>query len=211
MAPEDFVDLELQHQEKHFRVQRSATLTDKVMRRSALTGMTRPADPSVLTVDPLSCRPKWKWPEEEATSVPEFWRTRMNDLPQRSWNVVPFRALVYAFVMDADARKIFGRLGLTWLKTEVPYGAFSILRIFAPFLLSLHPVSLGKKNQVFFVSDGHCRCAMANLRPSAEHFRALKEILLASDTNRLVAELTFAPMADIGRQMQTTSDNIYWD
>ena len=105
-----------------------------------------------------------------------------------------------------------GRLGLTWLKTEVPYGAFSILRIFAPFLLSLHPVSLGKKNQVFFVSDGHCRCAMANLRhPSAEHFRALKEILLASDTNRLVAELTFAPMADIGRQMQTTSDNIYWD
>ena len=45
---------------------------------------------------------------------------------------------------------------------------------------------------------------MANLRPSAEHFRALKEILLASDTNRLVAELTFAAMADIGRQHQTT-------
>lgn len=120
MAPEDFVDLELQHQEKHFRVQRSATLSDKVMRRSALPGMTRPTDPSVLTVDPLSCRPKWKWPEEHATSVPEFWRTRMNDVPQRTWNVVPFRALVYAFVMDADARKIFGTLGLTWLKTEIP-------------------------------------------------------------------------------------------
>lgn len=145
----DFVDLELQHQEKHFRVQRSATLTDKVMRRSALTGMTRSSDPSVLTVDPLSCRPKWKWPEEQATSVPEFWRTRMNDLPQRHWNVVPFRALVYAFVMDADARKIFG--------------------------------------------------------PSADHFQALKEILLASDTNRLVAELTFVRINDLAAP-QTASD-----
>lgn len=73
----------------------------------------------------------------------------MNDLPQRSWNVVPFRALVYAFVMDADARKIFG--------------------------------------------------------PSAEHFRALKEILLASDTNRLVAELTFVRINDLAAP-QTASD-----
>ena len=108
---QDFVDLELHHHDKHFRVQRSATLSN-VMRRSALPGIGgRPADPSVLTVDPMSCRPKWKWPEEHATSVPEFWRTRVTDVPQRSWNVVPFRALVYAFVMDADARKIFGNLG----------------------------------------------------------------------------------------------------
>ena len=189
VAPEDFVDLELQHQEKHFRVQRSATLTDKVMRRSALTGMTRSSDPSVLTVDPLSCRPKWKWPEEQATSVPEFWRTRMNDLPQRHWNVVPFRALVYAFVMDADARKIFGRLGLGSKPRHLHH--------FADFFTIFH--------HCFFLCINR---SDSNPRPSADHFQALKEILLASDTNRLVAELTFAPMADIGRQMQTTSDSI---
>ena len=39
------------------------------------------------------------------------------------------------------------------------------------------------------------RCAFRHFGPprnSASHFKAVKEILLASDTNRLVAELTFA-------------------
>ena len=57
------MDLELEHKDQRFRVQRSATMTEKVisMRRSGLTG---PRDPSVPTVDPMTCRPKWKWPEE---------------------------------------------------------------------------------------------------------------------------------------------------
>ena len=57
------MDLELEHKDQRFRVQRSATVTEKVisMRRSALTG---PRDPSMPTVDPINCRPKWKWPEE---------------------------------------------------------------------------------------------------------------------------------------------------
>ena len=43
--------------------------------------------------------------------MPDFWRGRVGtDAPVRAWNVVPFRALVYAFVMDADSRKIFGTL-----------------------------------------------------------------------------------------------------
>lgn len=141
----DFVDLELEHKDQRFRVQRSATLTEKV-RRSALTG---PRGPSVPTVDPMTCRPKWKWPEE-TTSVPEFLRGRiLADAPIRHWNVVPFRALVYAFVMDVDSRKIFGT--------------------------------------------------------SASHFQALKEILLASDTNRLVAELTFVRINDLAAP-QTARD-----
>jgi len=144
----DFVDLELEHKDQRFRVQRSATVTEKVisMRRSALTG---PRDPSMPTVDPINCRPKWKWPEEH-TSVPDFWRGRVGtDAPVRAWNVVPFRALVYAFVMDADSRKIFGN--------------------------------------------------------SASHFKAVKEILLASDTNRLVAELTFVRINDLAAP-QTARD-----
>lgn len=62
-STQDFVDLELEHKDQRFRVQRSATVTEKVisMRRSALTG---PRDPSMPTVDPINCRPKWKWPEE---------------------------------------------------------------------------------------------------------------------------------------------------
>jgi len=71
------------------------------------------------------------------------------DAPVRAWNVVPFRALVYAFVMDADSRKIFGN--------------------------------------------------------SASHFKAVKEILLASDTNRLVAELTFVRINDLAAP-QTARD-----
>ena len=47
----------------------------------------------------------------QETIVPEFWRGRITtDAPARTWNVVPFRALVYAFVMDTDLRKIFGTL-----------------------------------------------------------------------------------------------------
>ena len=34
-------------------------------------------------------------------------------------------------------------------------------------------------------------------RSKASNFRALKEILLAGDANRLVAELTFVPRADV--------------
>lgn len=61
--------------------------------------------------DLKSLKPQWKWPDD-ANEV-GFWRSRTPaENPARQWNVVPFRALVLAFVLDADARKIFGSLAL---------------------------------------------------------------------------------------------------
>ncbi|CAK9046276.1 Sodium channel protein type 8 subunit alpha (Sodium channel protein type VIII subunit alpha) (Voltage-gated sodium channel subunit alpha Nav1.6) [Durusdinium trenchii] len=143
----DFVDLELEHRDTKARVARVARTSNTATTRRSGMGSTREHGTNIGG-DLKSLKPQWKWPDD-ANEV-GFWRSRTPaENPARQWNVVPFRALVLAFVLDADARKIFGS--------------------------------------------------------SAEHFWAMKEILLASDTNRLVAELTFVRINDLAAP-QTARD-----
>ena len=71
---QDFVDLELEHRDVRLLKRASTT----VGRRSAHRDKMQPH------VDPMICKPIWRWPEEQAI-VTDFWRNRLVvDQPQRS-------------------------------------------------------------------------------------------------------------------------------
>ena len=71
---QDFVELELEHRDVRL-IKRSSTSGG---RRSTARDKNQPH------VDPMICKPIWRWPEEHAL-VTDFWRNRLVvDQPQRS-------------------------------------------------------------------------------------------------------------------------------
>ena len=135
-----------QTDKKSTRLQHSGTF-------SRFLGVHRRDAPIEMTIDERS-RAIWEWPHDGASSMTDFLRGNVSEAANtQQHNLVPFQALVMAFSMDGDGRKIFGT--------------------------------------------------------SAELFRAIKELFLAGDTNRLVAELTFVRINDLAAPTQPTDPVLY--
>ena len=150
------------------RMQHSGTLSRMIGLQHMTTGATQSLE---VTVDERS-KAIWEWPHDGVASMADFLRGNVSEgNPSAQHNVVPFQALAMAFAMEGDGKRIFGNS--------------------AELFRAIKEISAN--HCIYFwvytekgVPVGFCIVSCAR-----------EEILLAGDTNRLVAELTFVRINDL--------------